>query len=379
MGILLLAGQYEEVVTESQQILKMQPDNPMVLYITAFAAMLQGDWSDLTKYLATTRETAERVDVWLALAEGDREEAERLMEHYGEKLQTANQFLQLIEQLHVTKGRIGLPSMSEALMTLQGQGSNLAERMSQMLREMSPAMLKQVQQSPLFQGLASSLGMADDEAKGTIGQWLSVDQTILAAVMNAQSLLMVKRYDEALSELNRVIEIQPDYVPALVLRGSIYQKIQRYEEALGDFDHAVALDKAAAKQVANQRGLLLSYCGRYGEAVESYKHVLEEKPNDHVALYNIAVVLARWKGFAEAQTQIDAAHTLLSAMLGTDERYTALYGLGGLEAVTGHTEEALNYLRQAIVLNKIASEWARHDVAWLELRGDARFQSLISG
>jgi len=197
--------------------------------------------------------------------------------------------------------------------------------------------------------------------------------------MNAQSLLMVKRYDEALSELNRVIEIQPDYVPALVLRGSIYQKIQRYEEALGDFDHAVALDKAAAKQVANQRGLLLSYCGRYGEAVESYKHVLEEKPNDHVALYNIAVVLARWKGFAEAQTQIDAAHTLLSAMLGTDERYTALYGLGGLEAVTGHTEEALNYLRQAIVLNKIASEWARHDVAWLELRGDARFQSLISG
>src|SRR5258708_11799348 len=41
-----------------------------------------------------------------------------------------------------------------------------------------------------------------------------------------------KRYDEALADFNRAIELNPGYTSAIASRGQVYQAMQRYEEAL---------------------------------------------------------------------------------------------------------------------------------------------------
>jgi tetratricopeptide (TPR) repeat protein len=172
----------------------------------------------------------------------------------------------------------------------------------------------------------------------------------------------------------------PDANTALVIvcRAEAMRTMDYLQEALKDFDRAIALDQTIVDVWGNERGLLLSYLGQYADALESYEQVLEKKPDDYATLYNIAIATARWKGLPDAETQIDAARSTLGGLLNTDARGSALYGLGGLAALEGNVDQALDYLRQAISLEKQAIDWARHDIAWLDLRPDSRFQQLIS-
>lgn len=56
------------------------------------------------------------------------------------------------------------------------------------------------------------------------------------------ALTKQKKYDEAVSALNKAIKMQPDYAKAIVKRGEVYT-------LLGDHDDAVR-DFAAANQIA---------------------------------------------------------------------------------------------------------------------------------
>ena len=98
---------------------------------------------------------------------------------------------------------------------------------------------------------------------------------------------------------------------------------------------------------------------------------------DMVFSTNIAASIARWKGLQEAKVHIEKAYTALNAVIDTDARGSALYGLGGLEALTGNNDKALDYLEQAVSIEGQARQWARHDIAWLGLRNDSRFQKKI--
>ena len=63
-----------------------------------------------------------------------------------------------------------------------------------------------------------------------------------------------------------------------------------------------------------------------------------------------------------------------------------LYILGGLAALTGDIDQALDYLQRAIQMQgKVAKKYedrlvdvALHDIAWLDLRDDPRFQAIIA-
>ncbi len=90
--------------------------------------------------------------------------------------------------------------------------------------------------------------------------------------------------------------------------------------------------------------------------------------------------MVRWKGIVFAQKYVDEALNVLQKNLITDSRGSALYGLGGLDAVVGNFDSALDYLEQAIAIEKNAIIWARQDMAWEDLRSpnDRRFQYLVS-
>ena len=153
--------------------------------------------------------------------------------------------------------------------------------------------------------------------------------------------------------------------------------MKRYEEALDDFDRTIALDKTIFSRWRSDRGLLLSYCGRYAEAVEYCEQELRENQDDRLILYSLAVAKACWQGLTEAQAQIDKARTTLQSMGKMDVGDAVLYRLGGLAALEGKADQAFYYLQKVIELRRSPLETARHDPAWLNLRADPRFQSLI--
>lgn len=185
-------------------------------------------------------------------------------------------------------------------------------------------------------------------------------------------------YEKALADFSRAIELQPNYAWALAYRARIYDLLRHYEEALVDFDRARALDKTLFEDWQTERGMLHSYCGRYAEAIACCQEALQKNPNNCFALYNIAVFKFRWQGLAEARSDIDIARGALLASINTEARGIVLYRLGGLAAIEGKTEEALNLLQEAILLTQEAIEFAPHDIAWLELRDRPRFQHLIA-
>ena len=206
------------------------------------------------------------------------------------------------------------------------------------------------------------------------------DKNSWAFAHRGETYRLMKRYEEALIDFDRAIVLDDKNSWALGSRGQTYRAMKHYEEALIDFDRAIVLDNTTTNNYYNERGLVLSYLGSYAEAIDSYDSGLKRKPDSYTLLYNKAVVIIRWKGLPYAQKYIDDARIALSTIIDTDEKGSALYGLGGLEALGGNIDSALDLLQEAISLEKEVIDWARHDIAWSDLRATSlRLQLLISG
>ncbi|MFB2919723.1 tetratricopeptide repeat protein [Aerosakkonema funiforme] len=187
----------------------------------------------------------------------------------------------------------------------------------------------------------------------------------------------LNRYEEALKDLSVAIAMKPDYAWAICYRGQIYCLMNRYEEALADCDRAISLDKNIIPCWPGERSLLLSYMGRYAEAIVCCEEGLKENPDDWVTLYTLAVVKARSFGLLEAKAEIDRTRKALLAVENGETNAGVLYRLGGLAALEGDRDRALNYLAAAVLLENEPVNLAQRDLAWLELRDEERFRSLI--
>lgn len=58
----------------------------------------------------------------------------------------------------------------------------------------------------------------------------------------ARTLLQMERYDEALAQFNRAIEADPDFGATYANRGILNDRIGNYEQALADYRRAIELD-----------------------------------------------------------------------------------------------------------------------------------------
>src|SRR6266566_2170276 len=169
------------------------------------------------------------------------------------------------------------------------------------------------------------------------------DQNELAFAERGEIYHQMGRYQEALADLDRAIALNYQNAWVIERRGNIYDDMGLYQEALADYDRTIALDKNL--QYILDRAVALSHLREYAKAIENYKQVLNKNPNDFRVLYNIAVAVARWKSLSEAQIYINKTRLEINKRK-TDS--VTLYVLGGLSALSGNTDEALDYLQQAI-------------------------------
>jgi tetratricopeptide (TPR) repeat protein len=109
---------------------------------------------------------------------------------------------------------------------------------------------------------------------------------------------------EAVPVLQRLLESEPDHVPALLLRGEILDTARQTEMAEKDFRLAVDL---APNNVSAQIALagLLSRAGRTREALDHYELALAQEPENARALLGIARALCDDADLAGARKHLD--------------------------------------------------------------------------
>ncbi len=189
----------------------------------------------------------------------------------------------------------------------------------------------------------------------------------------------MKNYSLALRDFNRAIELSPTYAWAIFYRARIYELMGRFQETLRDADRAIALDKNIISNWRSHRGVILSYLGRLSEAVVEWELELQENPEDHLALYQLAVYHVRQQKKYNAEKNIQQARARLLSMSDQSEpEHMVFYLLGGLAALEGQAKNALAYLANAIALDHEPILHARYDSAWDNLRTSQGFKKLIN-
>ena len=95
----------------------------------------------------------------------------------------------------------------------------------------------------------------------------------------AEALRRFDRKEDALASLDRVLEENPDYLPALFNRGVLRFELGNEEGALADFDRAIAIDPDAAAPYFNRAAVRWAL-GQKDAALADLDAFIERTPVD---------------------------------------------------------------------------------------------------
>ena len=161
---------------------------------------------------------------------------------------------------------------------------------------------------------------------------------VMQLMLSAQANYVLERYDGALADLNRALELRPDDPVILNNRGVTYSALERHDEALADYNRALEL-KPDDPEILNNRGVTYYHLERYDEALADINRALQLKPDDPQSLYNMACLLSLMQ----------------------------------------KPEDATAYLEKAIALDDKCRREASTDSDFDNIRDDPRFRRLVEG
>ena len=90
--------------------------------------------------------------------------------------------------------------------------------------------------------------------------------------------------EQALSALNKAIDLRPDYVEAYNNRGAAKNLLGKHQEALANYDKVIQLKPDYAEAYSN-RGVTKSLLGKYQDAIADYNEAIRLKP-DYAQAYD---------------------------------------------------------------------------------------------
>ncbi|HEY9667146.1 MAG TPA: tetratricopeptide repeat protein [Coleofasciculaceae cyanobacterium] len=120
------------------------------------------------------------------------------------------------------------------------------------------------------------------------------------------TLLALKQYEEARNAYDRAIQIQPDYWEAWLGRGNALDSLQQYKEAINSFDTALK-SKPDSLEAWNNRGNVQIKLQQYSEAIASFDKAVELKPDNSQAWYRRGWALHNLRRYEEAVKSYDKA------------------------------------------------------------------------
>jgi len=203
-------------------------------------------------------------------------------------------------------------------------------------------------------------------AREALQQALRLDETLAEAhAVNAY----IRAYYEwdwrsAEQEFRRALELRPNYADAYFSYSRFLASRRRFDEAIAQLGRAVELDPLSLSLQSN-RALLDYFAGRYRQAERRLRDVLQSDSADVLAKWGLALV-------QEQQGKLKDAIALLQPISGSSLNRKS--SLGHVYAVAGDTARArgiLSDLRQAADQSYVPSYWFALVYAGLGDRGQA--------
>lgn len=170
--------------------------------------------------------------------------------------------------------------------------------------------------------------------------------------LRGQTYQTIGRHEEALTDLNRAIELSPDYAWAIASRGEIYRINGRHGEALMEFDRAIELKPDFALAIAS-RGQTYQTIGQHEEALTDFNQAAELSPDSEW------IVDARDDLHRVVNGYVDELRDLDRAIEESPDNAADLLSRGAIRIITANPDAGITDLRRATELdNNIANDLA---------------------
>jgi len=217
-----------------------------------------------------------------------------------------------------------------------------------------------------------------DEAIAEYNKAIEIDQNFTNAYINrGYDYLKKKQYDPAITDYTKAIELDPEYAKSYNGRGTAYMYIKRFNSAVLDFNKAIELDpnltgaytgRDYSTEILTQasehnlKGVTLADTGKYSEAFTSFSKAIEVYPYYYSAYTNIGIICIIAEQYNLAITAFDSA-------LNLNPDYAPAYSGRGLACIyTESYEEALTDLDRALQIDlDEANDWNNKGVALEQL------------
>ena len=136
---------------------------------------------------------------------------------------------------------------------------------------------------------------------------ISLKPDYAEALSNRGNVLQkLERFSDAIKDYDKAISLKPDYVDALYNRGIALKELKRFDEALDDYSKAISL-KPDHVEAFNNRGNVLQKLGRFSDAIKDFDRALSLRPNHVAALNSRGFTLQELGRFDEAMADYDKA------------------------------------------------------------------------
>ncbi len=119
-------------------------------------------------------------------------------------------------------------------------------------------------------------------------------------------LICLQKFDEAIKEYDRAIELDKGSFEAYNNKGIALKSLKRFEEAVKEFDKAIEASPHSF-HAYNNKGITLTSLKRFEEAVKEYDNAIRLNPDDPNAYNNKGLALRHLEKYEEAVKEFDKA------------------------------------------------------------------------
>jgi len=182
-------------------------------------------------------------------------------------------------------------------------------------------------------------------------------------------LALMGRYEEGYTELKRATRLDPHPIVNQSL-GFVYFMTRRYDQAVEQFEKVLELEPGFV-QAHMMLGVTYAYKGMHESAIAAGQKALE------LSQGAVLCISCLGETYAEGGYQAEAQRTLEQLNEFSKQRYVSPYVVARLCAALGKKDEALGWLESGYRERAAFMVWLKIDSRIDDLRADARLQDLL--
>lgn len=344
----------------SNRLLEIDPDNELVLMLRGEVLLQIGDLQQSVAVLDKAREIAPE-NPWILYSSSRAHQAigklDTALEQANESLELEPQNAQLwLQQASVlnTMGRVEDAEQSinrcleidqESLIGRIAQTELFfsTDRFEEALQSLEKAIVLSPEDPALYLYKARILAIIGQSEKALTATRMasnSVNLTPYDLLDVAAQFTALDHYEEALKAINQVLDESPEFVEALVMKGSILRELAQPDAALVVFDHILDIDSENLEAISGKASTL-SMLERWDEAKELVDRALLQFPDEPKLLSAKAESLTGEARYAEAAD-------VLGKAISIDPDVSYYYSLGMIRNLQGQYQDALDSFENAV-------------------------------